>query len=440
MAKKWASDDQNPERIGTIGENHFRQFASRHRLIPNKLEEDFGTDFICQVEGVYQGTGSAQVLGGLVGAFVRATESRRGRIRLNLVDVEHLLACDYPVFLILVHLKKDSPSVIHYKFVDDDFGEILANHVISGKKYQYLTPSNLNNESKFDDELIQALKPGYVEQTRVNLAAKRLNRVIPDIKIQIRRSQNGSFTLVKIRDFIKQFKDDISSKEHLYNALFGHEKLMTPRFENIPIQPELFNSLKQLPSPIVIGGTIPVKESLVKVETKTGVTKVCKFEVRNSPGYVGWVHQTGFALTASEAKKYKGQWVHWLRAKVDSDAPVDLSEYDDLWSFLEYCEPGATIQMGENDHKIRMEAFEGFAQYGFYAKYLRRVAKLYSWQRGTWLLKDAENEEILNTLAFLYHTDTKPEHMSKFGFAMSDTKWSELSVKAWVPICMNNKS
>jgi len=337
------------QRIGRTGEDHFRLFAGRHYLIANKCEQDFGTNFICQVEGCSRRTGSATVLGGLVGAFVRATESKRGRIRLSQVDAEHLLACDYQIFLILVHLKKDDAPVLRYKFVNGDFGEKLANHIVSGNKYLYITPSNLNHESNFEDDLTIALSPGFVEQCRVQLAAKRLNRVIPNTKIQISRSQNGSFTLVKTRDFSGQFKKDLGSKNNLYNAVFGHEKLMVSRFHKIPIQQELLNSLEQLPSPIVIGANLPVKKSQISVISKTGITKICEFEIRRSPGYVGWVHQTGFALTATEATRHEGQWVHKLRAKVDSETPIDLSNHHDLWSFLEYCEPGAKIQIGEND-------------------------------------------------------------------------------------------
>jgi len=37
------------QRIGVTGEDYFRIFAVRHRLLANKVEQDFGTDFICQV-------------------------------------------------------------------------------------------------------------------------------------------------------------------------------------------------------------------------------------------------------------------------------------------------------------------------------------------------------------------------------------------------------
>jgi hypothetical protein len=92
------------QRIGTAGEDYFRLFSGRHRLLPNKVEQDFGTDFLCQLEGALDGAGMAPVIGGVVGAFVRTTTNSRGRIHLTRSDVEHLLSCDYPVFIFLVHL------------------------------------------------------------------------------------------------------------------------------------------------------------------------------------------------------------------------------------------------------------------------------------------------------------------------------------------------
>jgi hypothetical protein len=51
------------QRIGAYGEDLFRLFARRHRLSPNKVEEDLGTDFLCMVEGAPSAAGVAQATG-----------------------------------------------------------------------------------------------------------------------------------------------------------------------------------------------------------------------------------------------------------------------------------------------------------------------------------------------------------------------------------------
>src|SRR5689334_10878242 len=104
------------QRIGASGEDLFRVFARRHRLSPNKVEEDLGTDFLCMVEAVPDSNGVAQVLGTVIGACVRTTETYDGRILLDRADVEHLLGCDFPTFIALVHTPKSAGHSVYFRF------------------------------------------------------------------------------------------------------------------------------------------------------------------------------------------------------------------------------------------------------------------------------------------------------------------------------------
>lgn len=425
------------QRIGTEGEDQFRLFASRHHLIANKCEQDFGTDFICMIEGAQNKAGMSTVLGGVIGAFVRATQLKRGRIQLDKDDVEHLLACEYPVCVVLVHLRGNGEPSMHFSFVDGAFGEALAGFVESGGKHTYLTSSGLCAESLFDYELQRAIRPGFVEQFRVRLAGLRLDRVIPHSRIQVLRFDDGSFTLVKIQDFFSQFADDGISQPALHKAIFGVEHFMHERLSNLPLRPELIESLQGLPSPVVIEAAIPVMDGAIEVESGDGAVTNCAFEVRKSSDHTGWVHRSGFAITISTSTPHEGKWVHFLCSRADPDVPVILADYADLWDFLESCEPGAKLRFGEGGHAYGVELFSGLMKYGFFAKYLRRVSNLRSWSHGTWYLGDAMDEETLNTLAFLFYLDKAPEHINGMGFTFSDLESSEAPVKMWVPICMN---
>lgn len=425
------------QRIGTEGEVQFRQFASRHRLIANKCDEDFGTDFICQIEGVQDKTGTAQVLGGLIGAFVRATESNRGRIHLDKNDADHLLACEYPICVILVHLRPGGTSV-HFGFVDGRFGEMLATFLDSGEKHRYLVPSDLIDESLFDQELRRALAHGFVEQFRVQLAKIKLDRVIPHSKIQVRRSENGSFTLVRIKDFFSQFKPDALFHPSLDMAMFGQEHLMTKRLSDLPIRRELIESLKGLPSPLVVETSMSIFNETIEVKKKDGSVAGCLFEFRKSPDRKGWVHRSGFAITISESTLHEDKWVHLLQSQVDPEVHIVLADYEDLWGFLENCEPEATLQFGDSTNRFDIEWFRDLLKYGFFARYLRGVYDIYDWPKNTWHLSDATDDENLNTLAFLFYLNKVPEHfLNNMGFTFSDLESCEAPVKMWVPICMN---
>ena len=242
---------------------------------------------------------------------------------------------------------------------------------------------------------------------------------------------------MKVLDFFSQFANDPVTQSNLHKAVFGHGRLMTQRFGEVTIRPEIIDSLRRLPSPIVIGAHMRVGKEVIRVVEGDGSIRPCTFEVRTSPGYIGWAHRSGFAITASERTLHENKWVHWLRAQVDPDVPIFLHAHEDLWAFIEGCKPGAKFQVWENDNLMDVGVVENLMQYGFFARYLRRVAGMYPWPEGTWRLSDAMSEETLDTLGFLFFLGTTPEKMNGFGFALSDLKGDELPVKAWVPICMN---
>ncbi len=422
--------------IGVTGEDNFRIFAGRHRLLANRVEQDFGTDFICQVEGSQDSAGAAPVLGGLVGAFVRATENRRGRIKLDRGDLEHLLGCEYPICILLVHLQKNKEPQFYFRFVDGEYAEILAKFLQTPEKTFSPTPSGLKGEGIFEEELSRALAPGFTEQSRLWLANMGLQRAIPKSRVQVRRSEYGSYTLVAVPDFLRQFEDDSISRNNLYNAVFGSKNLMLRRLGEIQIRPEVTTSLKRLPSPAVIAGPMVVHKTLIKVFPKRGAIRSCMFEGRKSPGFTGWVHKSGFALTVSESTLHEGKWVHWFHAKTDPELPIILSSCKDLWAFLDGCKPETKIQLFKS-YKVNVELFENLLKYGFFAQYLRDVENIYTWPEGTWLLNDAENEETLNTLGFLSFFYRTPDHMKKFGFIFGEQPLEEKPIRCWIPIIMN---
>lgn len=426
----------NSQRIGVTGEDNFRIFAGRHRLIANKVEQDFGTDFICQAEGSQDSTGSAPVLGGLVGAFVRATENKRGRVRFKKEDVEHLLGCEYPLFILSVHLSKKREPLFYFRFLDGEFSEILANFLQSGERYFSLTPSELNEERNFEEELSRALNPGFIEQSRLWLANKGLQSVIPKSRIQVVRSHHGTFTLIAVPDFLQQFENGSNSRKSLYTAVFGPGTLLMKRLGEIPLNSKILNSLRNLPSPVVIAGPLTLHRTDIDAISKNGGKKSCMFEGRRSLGFTGWVHKSGFALTVSERTPHEGKWVHWFQAKTDPEVPITVSEHKDLWNFLDGCKPQGEIKLF-NNFRVKVEVFENLLKYAFFAQYLRDIEKMYPWAQGTWFLNDAVNDETLNTLGFLSFLYKYPGRMKGFGFAFAEQPWEEKVFRCWIPIVMN---
>jgi hypothetical protein len=85
-------------------------------------------------------------MSGLIGAFVRTTTNRRARIQVARDDAEHLLSCDYPMAVVLVHAA-NAKLECHVRFVDAHLGSVLGEFLLSDAKTLTLTPTSLANGS-----------------------------------------------------------------------------------------------------------------------------------------------------------------------------------------------------------------------------------------------------------------------------------------------------
>lgn len=240
MGKKRA----RAQRIGVRGENEFRRFAERHRLIANKVEQDFGTDFLCQVEGRPDRRGTTAIIGTIIGAFVRATSNRRARVQIDRDDAQHLLECDYPLAIVLVHDVAPTPTC-YARFVDKQLGTLLGEFLLGDTSSMTVTPALLASETSFDEHLRRALAPGFVEEVRLALATTRVQSSIPESRVRIQRTGNGSFTLVQMRDYLSQYdQHNKSFREQIYSAVFGHDRHFRRRLGQVPIREDLLAALE----------------------------------------------------------------------------------------------------------------------------------------------------------------------------------------------------
>lgn len=253
------------------------------------------------------------------------------------------------------------------------------------------------------------------------------------------RGPDGTYTLVQVRDFFSQFRDGHETRERLYAAMFGHEALIRPRLRSVPIRDEIIRNLARLPQPVVIASSLAGGEHDVEATAFDGSSVKCTFDVRVSPGFTGWVHRSGFAITVSERTQYQGKWVHLMKAHTDSKVPVDSAAHADLWRFLEVCVPGGKLRLYEEGHDgIDVDNFESLGSYGAFAMYLRQIERLGVWTPGTWKLEDGADVEVLNSMALLAEVAIGGESIASLGFAWKAPPFEEEDARpAWVPIAMN---
>lgn len=425
------------QRVGARGENAFRHIASSIGLLPTKVEEDFGIDFLCQVERDST-QAVTEITGIFIGVAVRATSSRRGRIRLNRDDVETLLNCRFPVMMALVKLGTDtSDDLVYLRLIDAEFASELTVFLSTAVKEISFTPGTFISHSGASQLITLATSPGFSEKISLLLTQHGLSKVLPNARIQIQRSEEGQLSLIRTSDFLSQF--DVSTEEakkHLHAALFGSEKHFTRRMTQLPVRDEIWNSVKSLPQPVVIAGSIISGHATLIVE---GSPVRCEFEVRSGAGYIAYVHASGFSIRMSEAKPRNGHMVHYINAVMDHDVDISYREHKDLWNFLAECTPerhwkredwpGEGVSLGESGDLYR---------FAWFAHYLRQTEGTIAWPLDEWYLSDGMSDEVLNSLALARLAVAKPEFLSGSVITvLKDRDAEEVSVSLMVPACSN---
>jgi hypothetical protein len=424
------------QKIGTQGENAFRDFADRNRLVVTKANEDFGTDFFCVVETAPNTDGHSTITGHVVGAFVRATAGRRARIILDRSDAGHLLAARFPMCIVMVHRPRSADEQLFFRFVDQAIAVRLAQFLKTRQATLTLGYSELFEEAEFRPQIKIAMTPGFVEGVMIFLASKSLEDVLPKSRIEVHRGADGQLTIVEMDYFGEHFS--ISGKAHqklLHTAVFGMRERMAERFSALPINPQVETWIKQLPQPVAFVGPITSYDTTLRVQDSTGSVS-CRFEVRRSKDYFGYVHESGFAITISKAKRRGNEMVHYVNAEIDSASTSQLSAFPDLWRFLEKCMPDARITEGKLTLDVSNIAW--LPQCGFVARYLRTVQDLYAWPSGTWVLADALRYETLNTLAWLCQVKEGVGWLQGSGLVVEGTPGAlEEAASFLVAVCAN---
>jgi hypothetical protein len=415
-------------RIGAEGEAVFVRVAARHGLLPTKISEDVGLDFVCEVDEGPKSLRASHVSNVLVGACVRATTSEYARVTLDRADASVLLRADFPIFIALIHLG-DGSDGFHYRFVDDSFGSELAEFLDSASKTLSLTPERCRPEADFRRELEEMIRPGMVEQVRLALAERRIGQRVAKVTVEVNRDAHGQRTVVTALNFYEYFQQlSELEQDQLYAATFGSPDHQQDRLRELALHEELLTGLEGLPQPYVLGGSVaaePVELAVADPANKSS----CRFTYTANRDHSGYVHDAGFALTISKRKQRDNVWIHELRAFPDPGVQLDLVQTPDLLSFLELCVPGALIRTPSAE--LPVESFAGLPQVGWFAGYLRHALKLRGWSPRIASLRDALDPETLDTMAWLAALSQNPLGVAKLAFVLGDSSELEEQEAAW---------
>ncbi|SNT48709.1 hypothetical protein SAMN05216276_10503 [Streptosporangium subroseum] len=429
------------QRLGTAGENAFRIFCQQNLIVPNKLEEDFGIDFLCQVDNAtnYRETG---IIGGsIIGACVRAVDNPDGRIKLSRADAEALLLAQFPMLVIMVKLDGISNADVYYRFVDQEFAIQLSELLASEKTSTSFTSDRFKTAQSFKNDLGAAIAPGYVERIKAIVAERSVSSLLGDAQIEVRRTPERQTTLVTAIDLYAYFEQGTKEERRaLYLATFGAPDFRTERISKLAVKAKLLGSLSQLPRPYVLRGFTVDEPIIVRVEGPAGASS-CEFLRTSNAHHFGLVHQAGFSLTISRRKKSKGVWVHKMDVLVDPDAACYLEDWPELAEFLSKCMPGARISFGEPaEFEIEVDYFRDIGKCVDFARALNLAGTLDGWDEGPIPLQEFDAKESRNTAFWLASIGQNQSALQGFGLQWVTVDVTKLATKRaiiWTPVVSN---
>lgn len=439
------------QRVGERGELEFRNFAHRQGLIATKVEEDYGIDFMFQVDLDHQSRDASDIASTFVGACVRATQTTDGTVLLTRRDASNLLNSRSPIVFILVQTA-DRPvgsAVVHYRLVDDALMSDLQDFFDSERESLSIRPNQCIDESLFQGDLRRLISTGFTEMVRLNHAEAGLRTLLPQTSVEIRRMADGQLTLVTTLDYFSLFdSSEIERERELLHAAFGAEQHFIQRLADLTPRPELAKYLRNLPKPTVLAGFTEELEVTLTV-SHLGNDASERFTYRRIGTHFAYVHSSGVSLITSQARKKDGQWVHETELFVDPLVDLPLEDLGQLLDFFALCQGGAvmSVPMGDTQDPTLLDVNEFFPSLvglGHFVESWRACAGIEGWPARSVALRDANDPEVFNTLSGFAHLINQVESIRSASFLIqtvddpaSPDALSESEVLAELPVIGN---
>lgn len=414
------------QRVGTAGELAFRNFSHRQGLLCTKVEEDFGIDFMCQVDLDHLSRKSSDIASTVVGVCVRATESAAGGVYLSPGDARNLLNSGTPLVFVLVHLtSQPGDAPVYHRLVDEVMIRELHGFLDSGAGRMEVVPSECMTEDQFRASLAEMLSYGYSDKVRVAVAEARINSVLPNTTVVVRTGANGQLTLISTVDYYSLFERINDGQEReLLHAVFGSAEHVADRVAKLSLRPEVIGYLRSLPQPMIFAGLSRELDTSLRVVTD-GKSASEPFTYRAIGTHFGYVHAAGISLIVSRARDRDGTWVHETELFVDPLATNPMEDLGQTLDFFALFSPGARLYREDHDPQ-KVSGFDVDAVFtplrsaAAMINAWRTCAQLDGWPGGAVELKHFTDPEVFNTLAGFAHLLEEPASIASISFVFRE--------------------
>jgi hypothetical protein len=340
--------------IGEEGELLFRRWALKHQLTANKVNQDIGIDFFCQVTAPVPGSTSVEGRGPVLGAQVKTAEDGEdARLVIDRIDAADLLRQTQATCLFGIRLSDES---VHFQFVDRNFIERLGAFLDTDNDQLTISYRSLADESShFLRLLTRYANPFEQIQLRVHLIQRRVESGIPGSRFSVDSSGEEARSMVAVPWIPSAFAIEEKARDQV-RLKFFREGIIDPEQEGVKLHPVIGEALRETNSSAAVLSGVGAVVTTVKVRLGEA-TAVEPFEYREFGTEKSFVHRSGLRITLDRAtvKLSDGHHHHSLESEVfRPHRPTPLA--GTALSFFRLFRPGATIEL-QSGWEVPLETF-----------------------------------------------------------------------------------
>ena len=397
------------QRTGERGEALFQFWAEKQDLIPNKLPQDYGIDFMCWqsldvgLRHDVQMVGSAQLA-----VQVKTTKGKnRKRIKLSKDDAWVILDCQSPFCLVAVDLQLEQ---VHFRFRDRAFVDELVDFVASADSTRTWKVSDMDNSpERFQATLRVATRTGTQRSVQLYITERTIGLDLPGARLRVEQTSRGGMAMCELPWYGSAFKVEESAWETVRERVFDRGEPPHLGMRGLQLHPSLHPAMEMADTYFAIGGgaggdvTVPIHG-----EEEWSLA----FELRRVDDERAYVHEVGIGLVVSDRRQRDGVFVPELGREVDG---VYVHEFDlrlhrqpghslgadpEAMRFLKLMSPGSTL-FGKGAKGVPVERFLGPNDLGRALKAVEAVAQELGSDLHDVYLQDLEDDGFIVALGFL---------------------------------------
>lgn len=402
------------QKIGEIGEASFKQFALKNSILPNKLEYDYGIDFICQpVEEKKQSTDTVPFK--IFGANIKSTRAKSPKSRLNRDDVESSIQSTFPLVFILIDLKNE-----HYYYHFLTLGWLNKFYIFlkNEQKYFNLTPKKMilweQDSQHFFKELNKIASKEYQDRLELKKKELQLSLKFPNTRLQISTGQNGNLAIIKLENIEHLCPKDTKGFKEIRKTLLAS---CPDTISTIPINAintEILKHLEGYASKAMFVTEFFEKTQVLTIKNNKSILAQCVFDVRHFHDEFSFSHAGGVSIIMSERREHKsGAHHHYFEVLIGKKG-LPVNECEDLLQFLSSCRKNTELYLKENDEiGIKISNFKALTALKDIAQNITEIYNFLSISPTNVSIPHFNNFLYSCSYGLLIHIIKSPKHIDK---------------------------